>query len=168
VVPAVFDAYNESFVVTSFSKDLSLPGERIGYAAAHPDISDKGMILAGMVLCNRVLGYVNAPALMQRVIPHLLEDSVDISLYQQKRDRLCQGLLSFGYELTKPEGAFYLFPKTPVEDDVAFVAALQDENILTVPGSGFGGPGHFRIAYCVSDQVIEKALPGFEKIIKKY
>ena len=168
VVPAVFDAYNESFVVTSFSKDLSLPGERIGYAAAHPDISDKKMILAGMVLCNRVLGYVNAPALMQRAIVHLLEDSVDISLYQQKRDRLCQGLLSFGYELMKPEGAFYLFPKTPVEDDVAFVAALQDENILTVPGSGFGGPGHFRIAYCVSDQVIEKALPGFEKIIKKY
>jgi len=168
VVPAVFDAYSESFVVTSFSKDLSLPGERIGYAAAHPDISDKKMILAGMVLCNRILGYVNAPALMQRAIAHLLEESVDISLYQQKRDRLCQGLLSFGYELTKPEGAFYLFPKTPVEDDVAFVAALQDENILTVPGSGFGGPGHFRIAYCVSDQVIEKALPGFEKVIKRY
>ena len=168
VVPSVFDAYNESFVVTSFSKDLSLPGERIGYAAAHPDISDKEIVLAGMVLCNRILGYVNAPALMQRVIAHLLEDSVDISLYQQKRDRLCQGLLSFGYELSKPEGAFYLFPKTPVEDDVAFVAALQDENILTVPGSGFGGPGHFRIAYCVSDQVIEKALPGFEKVIKRY
>ena len=168
VVPSVFDAYNESFVVTSFSKDLSLPGERIGYAAAHPDISDKKVILAGMVLCNRILGYVNAPALMQRVIVHLLEDSVDISLYQQKRDRLCQGLLSFGYELMKPEGAFYLFPKTPVEDDIAFVGALQDENILTVPGSGFGGPGHFRIAYCVSDQVIEKALPGFEKIIKRY
>ena len=121
-----------------------------------------------MVLCNRILGYVNAPALMQRVIARLLEDSVDISLYQQKRDRLCQGLLSFGYDLMKPEGAFYLFPKTPVEDDAAFVNALQDENILTVPGSGFGGPGHFRIAYCVSDQVIEKALPGFEKIIKRY
>jgi aspartate aminotransferase len=126
------------------------------------------MILASMVLCNRILGYVNAPALMQRAIARLLEDGVDISLYQQKRDRLCQALLSFGYELMKPGGAFYLFPKTPVEDDVAFVAALQDENILTVPGSGFGGPGHFRIAYCVSDQVIEKALPGFEKVIKRY
>jgi len=86
----------------------------------------------------------------------------------KRETRLCQALLSFGYELMKPEGAFYLFPKTPLEDDVAFVGALQDENILTVPGSGFGGPGHFRIAYCVSDQVIEKALPGFEKIIKKY
>ena len=167
-VPSIFDVYNESFVVTSFSKDLSLPGERIGYAAAHPDISDKELILAGMVLCNRVLGYVNAPAIMQRAIARLLEDSVDISLYQQKRDRLCEGLASVGYEIKKPEGAFYLFPKTPVEDDVAFVAALQDENILTVPGSGFGGPGHFRIAYCVSDQVIEKALPGFEKVMKRY
>jgi len=167
-VPSVFDVYNESFVVTSFSKDLSLPGERIGYAAAHPEISDKAMLLAGMVLCNRVLGYVNAPAIMQRAVSHLLNDSVDISIYQGKRDRLCEGLASCGYDITKPEGAFYLFPKTPVEDDVAFVAALQEENILTVPGSGFGGPGHFRIAYCVSDQVIEGALPGFEKVMKKF
>ncbi len=167
-VPSIFDTYNESFVVTSFSKDLSLPGERIGYAAAHPDISDKGMILAGMVLCNRILGYVNAPALMQRAIPFLLEESVDMSVYQRRRDMLCEGLASFGYDFVKPRGAFYLFPRTPVEDDVAFVAALQDENILTVPGSGFGGPGHFRIAYCVSDKVIERAMPGFERVIKKY
>lgn len=167
-VPSIFDAYHESFVVTSFSKDLSLPGERIGYAAVNPDISDKGMIAAGMVLSNRILGYVNAPALMQRVIAHLLEDSVDISLYQRKRDMLCEGLTSCGYEMIKPEGAFYLFPKTPIEDDVAFVAALQEENILTVPGSGFGGPGHFRIAYCVNDITIEKALPGFEKIMKRF
>ncbi|MBW2616454.1 MAG: pyridoxal phosphate-dependent aminotransferase [Deltaproteobacteria bacterium] len=167
-VPSIFNVYNESFVVTSFSKDLSLPGERIGYAAAHPDISDKGMILAGMVLCNRVLGYVNAPALMQRAVSHLLEESVDISIYQKRRDMLCDGLASFGYDFVKPQGAFYLFPKTPIEDDVAFVGALQEENILTVPGSGFGGPGHFRIAYCVSDETIEKALPGFERVMKKY
>jgi aspartate aminotransferase len=167
-VPSVFDVYPETFVVTSFSKDLSLPGERIGYAAAHPEMSDKAMVLAGMVLCNRVLGYVNAPAMMQRAIVRLLEESVDISIYQRKRDRLCEALASFGYAIMKPEGAFYLFPRTPVEDDVAFVAALQDENILTVPGTGFGGPGHFRIAYCVSDQVIEGALPGFERVIKKY
>jgi aspartate aminotransferase len=158
-VPSVFDVYPETFVVTSFSKDLSLPGERIGYAAAHPEMSDKAMVLAGMVLCNRVLGYVNAPAMMQRAIVRLLEESVDISIYQRKRDRLCEALASFGYAIMKPEGAFYLFPRTPVEDDVAFVAALQ---------TGFGGPGHFRIAYCVSDQVIEGALPGFERVIKKY
>ena len=167
-VPSVFNAYKESFVVTSFSKDLSLPGERIGYAAAHPDISDKDMIIGGMVLCNRILGYVNAPALMQRAISHLLEESVDISVYQKKRDMLCDGLASLGYDFVKPEGAFYLFPRTPIEDDVAFVGALQEENILTVPGSGFGGPGHFRIAYCVSDEVIKGSLPGFERTMKKY
>ena len=167
-VPSVFDAYRESFVVTSFSKDLSLPGERIGYAAAHPDMSEKGMILAGMVLCNRVLGYVNAPAFMQRAIARLLHSSVDVSVYQKKRDLLSNALTSMGYQLVKPEGAFYLFPRTPVEDDVAFVTALQKENILTVPGTGFGGPGHFRIAYCVSDQVIEKSLPGFERTIKNF
>ena len=167
-VPSIFDAYNESFVVTSFSKDLSLPGERIGYAAVNPDISDKDMITAGMVLCNRILGYVNAPALMQRAISVLLEYSVDISLYQKKRDMLCEGLASCGYEFIKPGGAFYLFPRTPIEDDVAFVSALQEENILTVPGSGFGGPGHIRIAYCVDDRTIENALPGFERIMKKF
>lgn len=167
-VPSIFNVYNESFVVTSFSKDLSLPGERIGYVAANPDMSDKNMVIAGLVLCNRVLGYVNAPALMQRAIPFLLTDSVDISIYQKKRDMLCDGLASFGYDFIKPEGAFYLFPKTPIEDDIAFVAALQEENILPVPGTGFGGPGHFRIAYCVSDKVIEKAMPGFEKVMKKF
>lgn len=167
-VPSVFDVYPETVAVTSFSKDLSLPGERIGYAAVHPEISDKAMVMAGMVLCNRVLGYVNAPAMMQRAIARLLEESVDISIYQRKRDRLCDALASFGYDIMKPEGAFYLFPRTPIADDVAFVSALQDENILTVPGTGFGGSGHFRVAYCVSDQVIEGSLPGFERVIRKY
>jgi len=167
-VPSVFDAYPESFVVTSFSKDLSLPGERIGYAAVNPEISDKGMIMGGMILCNRVLGYVNAPAFMQRAVARLLRDSVDISLYQMKRDMLCNGLSECGYEFEKPGGAFYLFPKTPIEDDVAFVQALQEENILTVPGSGFMGPGHMRIAYCVDDRTIEKAMPGFERVMRRY
>lgn len=167
-VPSLFDVYNESFVVTSFSKDLSLPGERIGYVAAHPDISDKRMTVAGMVFCNRILGYVNAPAFMQRAISALLEESVEISVYQKKRDTLCDALASFGYDFETPEGAFYLFPRTPVEDDVDFVLALQEENVLTVPGSGFGGPGHFRIAYCVPDAVIERALPGFEKVFNMY
>ena len=167
-VPSVFDIYAESFVVTSFSKDLSLPGERIGYAAANPDMADKKMIMAGMVLANRILGYVNAPAFMQRAVAMLLEESIDISMYQKKRDMLCSGLASFGYQFERPGGAFYLFPRTPVEDDVEFVMALKEENILTVPGSGFGGPGHFRIAYCVLDSVIEGALAGFERVIKKY
>lgn len=167
-VPSIYRAYRESFVGTSFSKDLSLPGERIGYIAVNPDISDKNIIIDGLVLSNRILGYVNAPALMQRVISSLLEISVEISLYQKKRDMLCEGLASFGYEFVKPAGAFYLFPKSPIEDDVEFVTALQEENILTVPGRGFGGPGHFRIAYCVSDKVIERSMPGFERAIRRY
>jgi len=167
-VPSIFNAYNESFIVTSFSKDLSLPGERIGYAAVNPDISDKEIISSGMVLCNRILGYVNAPAFMQRAVSALLEESVDIEVYRNKRDLLCDGLAACGYEFIKPQGAFYLFPKTPIEDDAAFTSALQEENILTVPGSGFGGPGYIRIAYCVDDRTIEKALPLFEKVIKKY
>jgi aspartate aminotransferase len=167
-VPSVFDAYRESFVVTSFSKDLSLPGERIGYAAANPGISERRVILGGMVLCNRILGYVNAPALMQRLVRHLLKESVDISIYQRRRDLFCKGLEAAGYDFQKPEGAFYLFPRTPIDDDTEFVKALQEENILTVPGSGFGGPGHFRIAYCVDDRVIEGSLPGFKRVMDKY
>jgi aspartate aminotransferase len=165
---SVFDCYDQSVVVTSFSKDLSIPGERIGYVAVHPEISDRDLLLSGMVLCNRILGYVNAPALMQRAIRYLLETSVDIGEYQKKRDMFCDGLSAFGYEFVRPEGAFYLFPKTPIKDDKVFVAALQEENILTVPGSGFGMPGYFRIAYCVSDYVIEQALPGFKRIMERY
>jgi aspartate aminotransferase len=167
-VPSIFDSYKESFVATSFSKDLSLPGERIGYAAVNPDISDKCSIVDGMILSNRILGFVNAPALMQRAVSNLMDVSVDISLYRKKRDMLCAGLASIGYKYTKPEGAFYLFPKTPTEDDVEFVSVLQEENILTVPGSGFKGPGHFRIAYCVSDNVIERSMTGFEKAFRRY
>ncbi len=168
VVPSIFDAYPESFVVTSFSKDLSIPGERIGYIASSPELTDRPAILAGLALCNRILGYVNASAFMQRAIPHLLDESVDMNIYRKKRDILCDALGSFGYEFEKPEGAFYLFPKTPIKDDVQFVSVLQEENILAVPGSGFGGPGHIRLAYCVSDKVIERSLSGFERAMKKY
>ena len=166
-VPSVFASYPETFLVTSFSKDLSLPGERIGYAAVNPNMSDKKTVMNGMILCNRVLGYVNAPSIMQRAVADLLEETVDVSLYQRKRDMLCAGLKDCGYEFSKPEGAFYLFPKTPIEDDVAFVTALQEENILAVPGSGFFGPGHMRIAYCVDDRTIEKAMPGFSRVIRR-
>ena len=167
-VPSIFNAYKESIVITSFSKDLSLAGERIGYASVNPDMRYADDILQGMVICNRVIGYVNAPAFMQRAISRLLEDSVDISIYQKKRDMLCEALGSLGYDFIKPQGTFYLFPKSLEKDDVAFVNVLKEENILTVPGSGFWGPGYFRIAYCVPDDVIERSLPGFERVIKKY
>jgi aspartate aminotransferase len=166
-VPSVFDIYRESFIATSFSKDLSLPGERIGYAALNPDMSDRAMVSSGLVLCNRILGFVNAPALQQRAVSGLLETSIDVSLYRKKRDLLCEGLSSLGYELILPQGAFYLFPKSPIEDDIKFVSILQEENILTVPGSGCGRAGHFRIAYCVSDNTITNSMPGFERAIKK-
>jgi aspartate aminotransferase len=121
-----------------------------------------------MTLTNRILGFVNAPALMQRVVACLQGMSVDISEYQRKRDLLCQGLADAGYEFLVPPGAFYLFPKTPIADDVAFVRALQKELILVVPGSGFAGPGHFRIAFCVEDNTIIHALPGFARVMDSY
>ena len=168
VCPSIFDAYQESILATSFSKDLSLAGERIGYIAVNPMISDKKMIAELLSLCNRILGYVNAPALMQRAMPFLLKDTVDVSRYENKRNMLAKGLQEAGYHFVVPDGTFYLFPKSPIPDDVAFVNALQEENILTVPGSAFGGPGYFRIAYCVADDTIRRSLPGFARTIEKY
>jgi aspartate aminotransferase len=167
-VPSILAAYTNSIIATSYSKSLSLPGERIGYVTVHPHIFEVEQVINGMVLCNRILGFVNAPALMQRVIAGIQGLKVDVGEYKRKRDLLCGGLAAIGYEFHKPEGAFYLFPKTPIEDDVAFVAALQKRRILTVPGSGFGGPGHFRIAYCVDDATITKAMDGFAETFGDY
>lgn len=167
-VPSIFQAYPESIIATSYSKDLSIPGERIGYAAVNPAATYKAEIRAGLTLANRVLGFVNAPALMQRVIACLQGASVDMGEYRRKRDLLCDGLADAGYDFIRPPGAFYLFPQTPIADDVAFVQELQQELILTVPGSGFAGPGHFRIAFCVEDQTIVNALPGFGRVMAKY
>lgn len=166
-VPSILQAYANSIVVTSFSKDLSLPGERLGYVAMNPKMADASDTVGGLVLANRILGFVNAPSLMQRAVKDVLREVVDISVYQRRRDRLYGALTSFGYQCVKPEGAFYLFPKSPIPDDVQFVAALQKKLILTVPGTGFGGPGYFRIAYCVSDETIEGSLKGFEEAIKE-
>lgn len=167
VVPSILKAYSNSVVVTSFSKDLSLPGERLGYIAMSPTIADATITMNGLVLANRILGFVNAPALIQRSIKDVLRNIVDVSVYQRRRDTLYNALTSFGYECVKPEGAFYLFPKTPIADDVLFVAKLQEKLILTVPGTGFGAPGYMRIAYCVSDATIEGSLKGFEEAIKE-
>jgi aspartate aminotransferase len=167
-VPSIFESYNESIIANSYSKDISIPGERIGYIAVNPEASFNKELIEGMALANRILGFVNAPALMQRVVASCQGSSVDISAYARKRDLLCDGLGECGYDFVKPPGAFYLFPKTPVSDDVAFVKELQKEMILVVPGSGFGGPGHFRIAYCVDDRTIINAMPGFERVMKKF
>ena len=167
-VPSIFKTYNESLVATSYSKDLSIPGERIGFAAINPAATHREQVVAGMTLANRILGFINAPALMQRVVACLQGMSVEVAEYKRKRDLLCEGLASAGYEFVIPPGAFYLFPRTPIDDDVAFVRELQQELILVVPGSGFANPGHFRIAFCVDDQTIVNALPGFRDVMRRY
>lgn len=167
-VPSIFKAYKNSLIATSYSKSISLPGERIGYLAVNPDVSEVGTLMDGLVLCNRIMGFVNAPALMQRVIQKMQGITVAVDEYRRKRDLLCEGLAAAGYVFEKPEGAFYLFPKTPIADDVAFVQALQKKNILTVPGSGFGKAGHFRISYCVDDATIINSMSNFEAVMKEY
>jgi aspartate aminotransferase len=166
-VPSILKAYAHSVVVTSFSKDLSLAGERIGYIALSPSMEEADTVMEGLVLSNRILGFVNAPGMVQRAVGESLRDVVDVGVYRRRRDRLYAALTSFGYELVKPEGAFYLFPRSPIAGDVEFVGLLQKKLILTVPGTGFGWPGYFRIAYCVSDQTIEGAMKGFEEAIKE-
>jgi aspartate aminotransferase len=163
-LPDVFSIYDHCIAIISHSKDLSIPGERIGYVAISPLAEGKEKLTDAMAFSNRTLGFVNAPALMQRLVGKLRHVSVDISEYQEKRDLLYNGLADFGYSIVKPMGAFYLFPRCPIDDDVAFVKALQAKNILTVPGRGFGKPGHIRIAYCVERWVIENSLGGFREL----
>ena len=155
-------------MATSYSKDISIPGERIGFTVVNPDAAYGADLMNAMALTNRIIGFVNAPALMQRVVAEMQGTSVDVSQYKRKRDLLCDGLRDCGYTFATPPGAFYLFPKAPIDDDVAFVRELQEELILVVPGSGFMGPGHFRIAFCVEDDTIVKAMPGFRKVVEKY
>lgn len=162
--PEIFKLIDNSIVVTSHSKDLSIPGERIGYIAISPKAADIGDLINGITFSNRTLGFVNAPALMQRVVANLQRACVDVNDYQEKRDIFYGSLTEMGYQIVKPQGAFYLFPKSPLEDDVAFVKEAQNKNILVVPGSGFGRPGYFRITYCVEKRLIEDSLKGFEEL----
>ena len=166
--PYVFPYHPRSMVITSYSKDLALPGERIGYIAVNPACDGRDELVGGMVFCNRVLGFVNAPALMQNVVRDLQEVTVDIGQYVRKRDMLYNGLVAMGYSIVKPQGAFYMFPKSPVEDEMKFVDALLKQNVLVVPGRGFGAPGYFRISYCVDDRVIEGALPRFKQAAEEF
>jgi aspartate aminotransferase len=163
-VPNIFPHVTNSVVVTSHSKDLALPGERIGYLAANPAMTHMELFMEGAIFCNRTLGFVNAPALMQRLVAKLQHESVDVGAYQQKRDILYDNLTRMGFSMVKPDGAFYLFPKSPLADDVAFVRTAQKHNLLLVPGAGFGAPGYFRVAYCVDMKMIERSLPAWQAL----
>ena len=162
--PSVY--YEDCVTINSHSKDLSLAGERIGHLAISPRCAAREDLQQAVVFCNRILGFVNANALMQRVVTRLVGTSVDVRVYQRRRDLLCEALASYGYEFHRPKGAFYLFPRSPLRDDAAFCRHLLKQNIIVVPGKGFGCPGHFRISYAVGDDVIERSLPGFEEALK--
>lgn len=165
-VPNIFPFVRNAVIATSHSKDLALPGERIGYLAANPRMDDVELFMEGGVFANRVLGFVNAPALMQRLVAKLQRVSVNIGEYEEKRDLLYDNLTDMGFRMVKPDGAFYLFPRSPISDDVEFVRLAQKHLILLVPGSGFGAPGFFRIAYCVETGVIERSLPAWRALAK--
>lgn len=166
-VPPIFSYVDNAVIVTSHSKDLALPGERIGYLAASPRMTHVELFLEGAVFCNRTLGFVNAPALMQRLVSKLQTESVNVDEYKEKRDILYHYLVGMGFQMVKPDGAFYLFPKSPLADDIEFVKLAQKHRILLVPGTGFGAPGYFRIAYCVDKGMIERSLEAWRHLAKE-
>jgi aspartate aminotransferase len=156
--------YDDTITVTCHSKDLGLAGERIGYIAMSPRIKNVRSLIDATIFANRILGFINAPAIMQRVVAKFQRNSVDIMEYQKKRDAIYNILVESGFEVIKPLGAFYIFPKSPIPDDVLFVKTMLQHHILTVPGVGFGKPGYFRLAYCVNMDVIEKSRPYFKEV----
>jgi aspartate aminotransferase len=159
--------YPRALIISSYSKDISIAGERVGYIAVPPEMPERALLLNALTMLNRTLGFVNASATTQRVIARCAAARCDLSLYRKNRDVLCEALASAGYEFTPPGGALYVFPKTPIPDDVAFVDMLVEHGVLTVPGRGFGWPGHIRISFCVDQATIQGALPGFRKAIER-
>lgn len=168
IVPQILNFYKNSFIVYSYSKSLSLPGERIGYVVVNEKLDQFEMIIACLNIANRILGFVNAPSLFQKVIAQSLDLEVDVNIYKRNRDLLYNKLISLGIECIKPEGAFYLFPKSPIEDEVKFCEDAKKFNILAVPGRVFACPGYFRLSYCISYEKIEKSLIAFENLMKIY
>lgn len=166
-VPYLSKYYENTIIGYSFSKSLSLPGERIGYLVIPDQVADYENIISAANIANRILGFVNAPSLFQRVVAKCLNAKVDLDTYNRNRELLYKGLSSYGYQCIKPEGAFYMFVKTPIENDVEFCNLAKKKNILLVPGTVFGCPGYVRIAYCVAYYKIEKALPHFKALIEE-
>ena len=167
IPPEVPPLVTRSIVATSWSKSLAIPGERIGYLAFSPRMAEAAELFEACTFTTRVLGFVNAPALWQWVVAEVGDLVIDVAPYREKRDLMYEGLTRIGYQCVKPQGAFYVFPRTPIDDDVAFVRMLADEGVLTVPGSGFGMPGHIRISLTVERDTVVRALPGFERAFRK-
>ncbi len=167
-VPYLTKYYNNTIVGYSFSKSLSLPGERIGYLVIPDEVADSKEVLAAANVATRILGFVNAPSLLQRVVAKCINAKCNVEAYNKNRELLYTSLVSYGYQCIKPEGAFYLFVKSPVEEEKIFCEAAKKHNILIVGGSSFGCPGYVRIAYCVGYDTIVKALPGFKALIKEF
>lgn len=167
-VPYVLKYYRNAFIGYSYSKSLSLPGERIGYVVSHGEMDDFEVITKAMNVANRILGFVNAPSLFQRVIARCLDAEVDVSIYKANRDLLYNHLTEIGFTCVKPQGAFYLFPQSLIADDKAFAEEAKKFNILMVPGSAFACPGHFRLSYCISREKIERSLEAFTQLAKRF
>ena len=167
-LPDVFNLYDDAVAVYSHSKDLGLAGERIGYIAVSPRIAGERPLIDAMIFANRILGFINAPALMQRLVSKFQKNSVDVSDYRRKRDAIYNILIEAGFDVQLPEGTFYIFPKSPIEDDIEFIGILQQHRILAVPGVGFGRRGYFRLAYCTEMKVIERSRAAFLEVGKLY
>ena len=167
-VPSILKIFPNSAVINSFSKSLSLPGERIGYIAVNPSIADAELLINGMVYANRILGFVNAPSLFQKVIAKCLDEKADINIYKERRDYLYHHLIRLGFSCVLPQGAFYLFPKALIDDDVELVRRALKYNLLLVPGRGFGCPGYIRISYSVSMDTIRNSIPAFEALAAEF
>lgn len=167
-VPYMLNYYKNTFAVYSYSKSLSLPGERIGYVAFLPEMEEAEAVEICLSNATRNIGYTNAPSLFQRVILKCLDETVEVDVYKKNRDLLYNHLLDLGFECAKPEGAFYLFAKTLIEDDKAFVEAAKKYNLLTVPGSAFGCPGYMRMSYCISYDKIERSLDAWTKLANDF
>lgn len=166
-VPYVTKYYENAIIGYSYSKSLSLPGERIGYLVIPSEADDFENVVSAANVANRILGYVNAPSLMQRAVARCLDAEVNVAVYDKNRQALYNGLTEAGYECVRPEGAFYLFVKSPIENDVEFCGLAKNYNLLIVPGSAFACPGYVRIAYCVAYDTIMGALPKFKELIEQ-
>lgn len=167
-VPYLTQYYDNTIVVYSYSKSLSLPGERIGYVVVPNEVRESEKVISAMNVANRILGFVNAPTLQQKIVQKCLEEKTDVSYYNRNRETLYKGLTDCGFSCIKPEGAFYLFMKSPIADEKEFCRQAKEFHILLVPGSSFGCGGYVRIAYCVSYETIVNALPKFKELAKKY